>query len=197
MVYEKILSYAKVKIMGALAERELQLSDISRIAGLSVSSVHEAVKDLVAFRIVSVRKVGKTNLYKMNPSSYYGRKIKEFLKTEKKFYENVLKAFIKKVGHMRGVVSISLFGSLARGKEFPQDIDVIVLCKDKKIKEEIRNVEAKILEDYGIHLSALVMKDSEYKKIFGRRDRFALEVFAQAKRLYGKNLEEIVHGKRS
>lgn len=195
MVYENLLGYAKVKILRAFGERELQLSEISRISGLSISNVHFAMKDLEKFRIVSFRKVGKTKLYKINLANYYARSIKEFLKTEGKFYDIVLKEFAGKIKKLPGVVSIALFGSLARGKEFPQDIDVLVLCKDReKIKNPIRELEGEILKKYDIHVSATIMPVEDFKKLFKKHDRFALNVVGEGKNIYGKKLEEIVNG---
>ncbi len=195
MVYENILGYAKVKILKALGDKELHLSQISRISGLSISNVNFAMKDLEKFRIVSYRKIGKTKLYRINSSSYYARSIKEFLKTEEKFYDIVLKEFAGKAKKLPGVVSIALFGSLARGKESPHDIDIIVLCKDReKIKNPIREIEGEILKKYDIHVSTMIMASENFKKLFKKQDRFALNVVGDGKALYGKKLEEIVNG---
>ncbi len=195
MVYENILGYAKVKILKALGDKELQLSEIGRISGLSISNVHFAMKDLEKFRIVSFRKIGKTKLYKINLSSYYARSIKELLKTEKKFYKILLGEFARKVKKLSGVVSIILFGSLARGEEFPHDIDILVLCRyEEKIKPIIREIESKLLEKYDIHISAMIMSPTEIQKLYKRRDRFALNVAGEGKKLFGKSLEEILNG---
>ncbi len=198
MVYEDILSYAKIKILKALRGRELQLSEISRIAGLSLSSTHEALKSLEGFGIVSFRKVGKTRLYTINERNFHARSIMDFLRTENKFYDILLKEFIRKTKKLPGIISINVFGSFARGKELVREIDVLVLCRSReKVKEPIRELEADILRKYDIHVSATIMEVKDFLRLFKKSDRFVLNVMGEGKNIYGKKLEAIVSGKGS
>ena len=199
MLLEKTLgSKAKIKILKSLSSgKEMQLSDIKRTTNLSLSTVHEALKDLTELRVLAVRKIGKTRLYKINKGSYFARAVTELITKEKEFYKKLLRNYILLV-KSTNILSITIFGSFARGKEFPRDIDILVVCKGNKskIKNRIAGAEGNLLEKYDIYISTIILEENEFKTKVRNNDRFIINVIAEGKTIFGKNLEVLAYGKR-
>jgi len=201
MVLEKIVgSKAKVKIIKALAhQKELQLYEIQKSTKMSSSTLHEAVKDLVKLRILSIRKIGKTKLYKLNLSNYFARVARDFVLKEEKFLDIIINEFTNKVKKIKNILNITLFGSALRLKELPTDIDVIIICKFDKfsVKEKVLKIEDELLEKYDIQISSLIFDKQELIEKAKKNERFLINVIAVGKCLYGKKLEVLAYGKRS
>ncbi|HLD38009.1 MAG TPA: nucleotidyltransferase domain-containing protein [Candidatus Nanoarchaeia archaeon] len=60
------------------------------------------------------------------------------------------------------IADVMLFGSAAKGKEFPMDIDLCIIFKKEISKEIINNIENK-LKEFNVHISSLVV-DNFFKK---------------------------------
>ena len=56
------------------------------------------------------------------------------------------------------IADIFLFGSAAKGKEFPKDIDICVVFRKRVSEEAMRGIERK-LQGFDAHMSSLVMDD--------------------------------------
>ena len=54
------------------------------------------------------------------------------------------------------IVDIFLFGSAVKGKEFPKDIDLCVIFRDKIIERVIKDIENR-LKNFNVHLSFLTI----------------------------------------
>jgi predicted nucleotidyltransferase len=200
MRLEKVMgSRSKMGILYALAGgKELQLSDMSRHSGMSISSLHDALKGLDAEGVLSVRKIGKTRLYRINGGNYFARIAENAIKAELKFGETVLSEFSLSV-KPHGVLNVTVFGSFAKGEENPGDMDVLVVCKGGKsgLEGKIRDEEGGFLEKYGIHVSAMVLTEGELKEKAARNDRFIMNVIAEGRKLLGEDLEALAYGKGS
>ena len=199
MSLEKILgSKAKIRILGSLAnKKELQLSEIKISTGLSLSTVHEAIKDLVDLRILIQRNVGKTRLYRINESNYFAKICIELINKESRAYEMILKEYAERL-KSKNIESIIVFGSYARGDKSPKDIDVLVVVEDMlDIKRRIGELEGYIVEKYDVQISTLVFNKKELKYKFSINDRFVLNVISEGRRLFGKDIEAILYGKRN
>ncbi len=200
MRLEKILgSKAKIKILKSLSgKKEMQLSEMSEYTGMSLSTIHEAIKDLVELRVLSVRKIGKTRLYRINESNYFARVANKTITAELEFYKKLLKDYVFHI-KSSNTSNITLFGSFARGKELPTDIDILVVCKKSKskIKDKVVETEGKLLEKYDIHFSTIVLSEDELKRKAKKNDRFIINIIAEGRKLFGKDLEVLAYGKRS
>lgn len=66
-------NHAKVKILAALlseADRDLNVTDVARLAGVDRSTFYEHVDDLLAFGLVErTREVGPSTMYQLNRDS--------------------------------------------------------------------------------------------------------------------------------
>lgn len=186
-------SKAKVKILKALSSgKEFQLSEIKAVTRLSLSTVHEALKELVDLRILIVRSVGKTKLYRINSGNYFSKIVIKAVKQERRFYDIVLKEYIDRLGR-KGITNATVFGSYARGKEFPKDIDILVVTNNQ-LKEKIVQIEGALLEKYDLYISTTIIDEKRLREKFKDNDRFILNVIAEGKKIYGKDLELIANG---
>lgn len=196
-------SKSKIKILNCMSgKKEMQLSEMKESTSLSLSTIHEALKDLVELRALSVRRIGKTRLYKINESNYLAKIAVKAITEEKKFYEKLLKEYVTKLRSTvrpDNIKNITVFGSFVRGKEFPKDIDILVICRKVKgkVKDSVIDIEGKLLEKYDIHLSTIVLDEHELKAKIKRNDRFIINVIAEGRKLFGKDLEGLAYGKRS
>lgn len=200
MELEDVLgSRSKVRILKALsAGREMQLSEISKSAKTPLSVVHRSLKDLVETRTLIVRKVGKTHLYQINKSSHIARSIITLLAEEKTVFDRLLKEYVDMVKSV-GILNMTLFGSFARGEKEPGDIDILVVCMSGKagIKEKVAETEGTLLEKYDIRVSSIVIEEKELKEKAQRNEGFIINIIAEGKRLYGRDLEELAYGEGS
>ena len=54
------------------------------------------------------------------------------------------------------IADIFLFGSAVKGKEFPRDIDICIIFREKISKKMIENIEDR-LKDFNVHISSLIV----------------------------------------
>ena len=59
---------------------------------------------------------------------------------------------------LKNIENIFLFGSAVKGKEFPEDIDICIVFKDKVHKEILSGIEHK-LKEHKVHISSLTVND--------------------------------------
>jgi predicted nucleotidyltransferase len=94
--------------------------------------VHPALGSLVASRIVVVRKMGRSKLYRVNQRHVLYEKIRDLIHAERDGYLDIAKEFSEGLEkkHIRNII---LIGSVARG-DFTErsDIDVLVLYSRTK-----------------------------------------------------------------
>ncbi len=76
------------------------------------------------------------------------------------------------------------------------DIDIIVLLKENKSKDDIYGISAKLSEEFGIHISILAMDVEEFREKARNGEEFVLKVAATHILIRGKNLEEIIWQKK-
>jgi len=83
--------------------------------------------------------------------------------------DRVVKDFSSGVREKAGtkLKEIVLFGSRARGDHSQHsDYDFLIILdyEDPQLKEEIRDIEVKMMDTYGVLVSALIYSDSAWKK---------------------------------
>ena len=60
------------------------------------------------------------------------------------------------------IADILLFGSAAKGKEFPKDIDICIIFRKRVLRELIQDIESKT-KNFNIHISSLTI-DNFFRK---------------------------------
>lgn len=173
-------------------KREFSLTDLTRILKTSTGAIYPSLSSLVNYRMLVSKKVGTSTLYRLNYSNHLVKKIMEIFDVERDFLTNKSKEFTRRL-NKKGITSIILFGSVARGQASElSDIDILIVYKKdyEKIRERVENLGNKFLDE-DIVFSPIILSESEIIKMLKKYDSFILRVQDEGKVLYGKKLEEI------
>lgn len=141
---EIIGSKAKIKILRYLFGHEASMSEneLAKIIKISPMTINRLMKQLRELNLVSMGRVGNSNVWSLNKESYaymllcniikeisLARTPFEHLKTT--LLANIPKELVKKV---------ILYGSVAKGKSnASSDIDLFILVKSQKEANELSN----------------------------------------------------------
>lgn len=184
---ENILSSrSKLKILRVLCknpEREFCLADIVKETGSSFGTIHPAMKDLVSSRIVSVRKLGKSKIYKINKSSVFYPIVSGLLTVqEKTIFDKIISKFFGKLG-TKNVKAVIFFGSFARG-DFAEksDIDVLFITDKKaELKKRVDMLTEEFLKEYDVDIMPVYFTEKEFKERKEKFDKFVINVLNEGK----------------
>jgi len=187
---EKILSSkAKIRILREMIEtnREFTFEDITKAINMSFGTVHPILKDLVDSRILIVRKMGRSKLYKINERHLLYNKLKKMFKAEKEGFNKVAKKFARLLVK-KGIKNIILFGSVARGEPTEKsDIDLLVIYKGNEAlaKDNISKLSQEFLNKYDVEIVPTYLSVKEAKNRRRKFDRFIMNVLNEGKVLFG------------
>jgi predicted nucleotidyltransferase len=147
--------------------------------------VHPALGSLVASRIVVVRKMGRSKLYRVNQRHVLYEKIRDLIHAERDGYLDIAKEFSEGLEkkHIRNII---LIGSVARG-DFTErsDIDVLVLYSRTKPEDAVRERVEALTDDYDVTIVPVYLSITEVKDRMRRADQFILNVLEEGGVLYG------------
>lgn len=183
------------RLLTEVPEKELTGRELSRLVGVSHSSVQEAMKILVASGFVSRRSVGKAHLFRANRESYLYRIMETLFREERDVHEELgeeLRSAFREVAS-----SITVFGSYARGKAgLESDLDVVLIARDPKSAEErAQELGQHFLRKYALRLSAKVLSAADLRR--KRSVPFIRAARRQGVVIMGPSLDEvIVSGRR-
>ncbi|MFQ6127786.1 MAG: nucleotidyltransferase domain-containing protein [Thermoplasmata archaeon] len=186
---EKIIgAKSKVKILRKMFEsedREYCLEDLVKATEKSFGTVHPSLKSLVESRIVLVRKIGKSKLYRVNTRHVLYEKIKELMLEEKNSFITIAKEFsdgLKKI-HIKNVI---LFGSVARG-DFGEksDIDILLIYSRSKPEDDVIENMRALLDKYDVEIVPTFLSITEVRDRLKKSDPFMMGILDEGKVLYG------------
>jgi len=196
---EKILNTkVKVEIMKVLSkhpDRQFQAVEVARMAGLSVSRTSECLKDLAEKGVLESRKIGKGYLFKTNKSNYMTKVILDIFKKEKELVWIISRNFVSRIKRLDKVTSIVLFGSALKELKIGSDVDFLIISKNEIDRSNVSRIGSELTEKYGFTISSVLMTEKELKRKV--RENFVANVMAEGRVIFGKNLEDIIYGKRS
>ncbi len=188
---ENILgSKVKVKIIRKMLlseNREVNFEDLTRSLNLSFGTVHPALKEMTNTRIVTVRKIGKSKLYKINKTHVLFKELKMLFKAEVENFVKIAIKFAKKV-NKKNIKNIILFGSVARAESsIKSDIDILIIYKinEQDIKENVNREVQKFLDLYDVEIVPVYLSHKESIKRRNKFDRFLMNILNEGKVLYG------------
>jgi len=130
-------SKIKIKILRILLSEETITSEreLAKMLNVSHGAVNKAMKDFYELNLVSPLRIGNVNAWQINKDSiaYYRLDKKIFFPLEE------LKEYIKSsLAHLGQVKKITIYGSVADGKELPNsDIDIFILVRKEEDKKSI------------------------------------------------------------
>jgi len=140
-----LFSPVKLKLIKFLLKNEALMSEreISRILNVSHMSVNRTMKELSALHLVTPARLGTASVWKTNRRSYafevFSKAFKSISNVPTPLEE--LKAAISQILPLPQVEKITLFGSVAKGKEKPgSDIDLFILVKGEAERRLVEQV---------------------------------------------------------
>ncbi len=186
---ENILgSRSKMKLLREMVrneEREYCLEDLVKATKQSFGTVHPALGSLVESRIIVVRKMGRSKLYRVNQRHVLYEKITDLIYAERDGYLDIAKEFSEGLEkkHIRNII---LFGSVARG-DFTErsDIDVLVVYSRTKPEDAVLEIVGTLTDKYDVTIVPVYLSVTEVRDRMKRADPFILNVLEEGKVLYG------------
>ena len=134
-------------------EMEYNANNIAKIIGISSMGALKIAKNLEKEGILSSRKIGRANIYKINFNNDYAKKyIKFLLKKEAEKSSPYVKRWIRELEKLKIANAIILFGSVLKKEKNAGDIDALIIVNKKnfgKVKKEIESINS--LNDKKIH----------------------------------------------
>lgn len=148
--------------------------EIAKLAGFSVPSTHESLKDLHSRNILNLEAIGKQHIYSLNEEDRIVCKIiRPIFEVENNYkgeIRDLLLEEIKKAGIKTAIVSLILYGSVQKGTaNKASDVDVAVVvakAADVKHAEEIFNsaIVGRFKSYFGVHLDCYVKSAVEFRE---------------------------------
>lgn len=190
---------SKVSILRLLICESVEISgrEIARKTGLSPKSAHKTLVELKNQGVVSVRVTGNTYLFKINPGHYFVESIlAPLFMSEKELFSKMVEA-VKKSLPLKTLISLILFGSVARGESKTlSDIDLLLVVKDKKdklsLEKSVLRKNTLFQDKFGLAISPYVLSVEEFIKKFNRKDGIIREILRDGLVIWGKKPSEIL-----
>jgi len=195
MIEDILESKAKiiiVKFFCKFPDNVFQMIDVAKRSNLSNSRTSECLRDLARKGILESKKIGKGYQYKLNKSNIFSKLFLKLFREEEKIIENLSQDFVKNIKKISGIESIVLFGSSLKELKMGSDVDFLIVGKRKIDRERISSIETKLIDEYGFHVSTTYMNEIEFKEKAKMGEEFVINMIANGKVIFGKNLEEIV-----
>lgn len=188
-------SKLKVRIIRTLYEsgRPLTGMKLAQAAGYSHTQTYKALDDLETLGVITKDYAGASHLYSINPRSYVVKEmLAPALKAEKTMLNALASRFYDRMG--KDLVSITLFGSVARRKDEPgSDIDLILVARDTADLESVEDLAAEVSLDaaleFGGPVSAFVVSETEYHRRLGEARAMWADVKSEGRAITRKDLE--------
>jgi len=164
-----------VRTKGSFTGREL-----ARLIGYSQNQTRLALEELERNGVVVRQSAGRSYLYSADNENIL---IKDFLEAgfglEDALLDRMAGVYLEEVG--RDLVSVVLFGSVAKGEEKPEsDIDLVVVVRDKAdlkvVEDRVAEASAKVTRRFGNQATAIVARKSDYERKTGQKRGFWREV---------------------
>lgn len=198
MYLDKILgSTTKVNALSVLIStprRSYLENELARESGSSVSEINRQMGDLVSSGLVTMQKVGKAKVYRINERHFLHRPMKRLFRDLQDVYREIALNLVSQL-KKHEPKAVILFGSLSKGKirsdlvEEPSDIDILVVADQKdvaKIRDEmLRYINLEVSLRYGIAVYPIVLSVEDYLKGL-KEDQLIIGIHAKGEVLYGE-----------
>lgn len=169
---------------------------LARLAGLDAKTCHTALQDLARQGAVQYRRAGKAFLYRVNTEHVLVRDLLQPLfEREGSFlamYGRELRSCFK-----GPIVSIILFGSVARGQGRPSsDVDLVVIVPAKTAvrpaEDAVDRAALDLASRFGSPPQVIVLDRESFRRKAASGDPFVSEVLRTGRVLEGKALAEVL-----
>ena len=198
-------STAKVRILRFFC-RKGGIWSGNRIAaevGINPMTAHRALQELRQATLLNVRKIGNSFAYSLRDQHFLARQIlRPFFDREAKLQDRLSELLSKALqGAERArVITIAIYGSVARGKERPtSDIDLLVLVESEQAKRQVQNALGRFceraMEEFGNVPALYVNTLAEARRKIQREVPVFQNILKEHRVIWGKPLGEALRGK--
>ena len=197
-------SPSKLAILRVFASREgLKATgrEIAKLAGFSVPSTHESLKDLYERNVLVREIIGKQHIYSLNEDDRIVQKIiRPMFKAESNYKQEIgdlLLEEVKKAGIKSIIVSLMLYGSVEKKTaQEGSDIDVaVVVAKATDVDRVLEVFNSYIAERFksffGVHLDFYVKSATEFRELLQKNRPPVSTLMKAYSVLYGKEPLEV------
>ncbi|MFH1902967.1 MAG: HTH domain-containing protein [Candidatus Omnitrophota bacterium] len=194
---------AKIKILRFLIKTTGQWNgrQIAKEIGVTPATTHKALQGLYKEGVLILRNVGKTHLYNLKEDTYLvSDLLRPLFAKEDKALNSILETIRKKIGASsirRDIVSVSLFGSVSLHKEQPtSDIDLSVIIRHGKSRQKVENlfeeIDKEVSLKFGNIVSPYINTEAEFRAKYKKKLAVIRNILLNNKRIYGKEVKEIL-----
>ncbi|MCK5580187.1 MAG: nucleotidyltransferase domain-containing protein [Candidatus Omnitrophica bacterium] len=172
---------------------------IARAIGMSVSSTHKALREMMSEGLIGARKKGNAILYKIKEENYI---VKELLgplfEKERSLYQDMISLIIRYLAKQkRGIISMAIFGSVARGAETSKsDIDLVIVVENKIVKEKIDKamdtLSVDMAKKFSVAISPYILTKIEIKRKYVKKQAIINAILENNRLIYGEPIERIL-----
>lgn len=174
--------------------------EIARRAGLSAPACHETLKKLDARGLVELRRVSNVHLYKINSGNYFVRKVYAVQFAAEAAMPTQIAAAVKRSlldPPESGILSIVLFGSMARGTErLGSDLDLLIVVPTKKsvkaLEPRVERLRALLFKRFSMPLSPYVQTVAELRDKQHRDLPLIREILKDGRAIFGQDIKDML-----
>ncbi len=193
-VGEVLGSKASLRVLKTLVRyrrKIFTIRELARVSGLSHPEVSLVVKTLERRGVVRLQPVGNARQVVLNDESYI---LKSMVEPVIEAEANTLDSLVSTVRPFfreKGVTSVAIFGSVARGLERKSsDVDLLVIADDKELANDcVARASEAALSKFGLGLSPLIMDHAHF--IRKRGEDLARSILESYTLVWGKDLKEL------
>ncbi|MBU4176004.1 MAG: nucleotidyltransferase domain-containing protein [Actinomycetia bacterium] len=152
-----------VRTKGSFTGREL-----ARLIGYSQNQTRLALEELERNGLVVRQSAGRAYLYSLdNENIVISDFLEEGFRLEDALLNRLATVYFEEMGS--NLVSVILFGSIAKGEERPEsDVDLVLIVKDKAnlkvIEDHASEASLKVTRRFGNQASAILVKKADFEK---------------------------------
>ncbi|RJP34297.1 MAG: nucleotidyltransferase domain-containing protein [Actinobacteria bacterium] len=163
---------------------------IARELGMNHATCIRALDSLVDMGAISRKTVGKSSIYEIpDDTVLYKDLLRPLFEKEASLLEDLVRTLSK--GIKQRILSVYVFGSVARGEDTPaSDIDLVLILKaganKEKVEEVIAENEREAYKLYRIGTNTLLYTSDEFERLKQIEHPLAREILSEGKLLYGK-----------
>lgn len=187
------------QVLRFLRDRPDQMFTINEVAESvdgSYPAVRDFLRDLEDLDLVRIRKKGGSYLVEFNIDSRYFHAVDAMFKVETSPLLEAADNFVMDLVNSdrdldRKIVSVNLFGSVARGtSDANSDIDILFVVGDKVNTDYFKNQIVEKAKNNDYEIVPVVETESEFIENYEDGKRFEQNVVRDSRWLYGDDLNE-------
>ncbi|MFH1209190.1 MAG: nucleotidyltransferase domain-containing protein [archaeon] len=172
---------------------EFNITELSKDIEVNKGILSRIVKDLEKNNIIRVNRKGRILLFKINKENLIIRKIIiPLFESEEIFFDLNIKNRILKIKD-KNIISIILYGSYAREDfKIVSDMDLMVVVKKRStIIKKIEDLKKEFFDD-DLILNVDIVRLTELKNLYKRREPLITSIEKNHKTIYGKKFKEMI-----